>query len=89
MATDYEARIADLETELDVLKGAQAGMMTVLTSLIAKHPDHEQLLLVMASMLEILESRSRLSPVAQAIARSVVEELQRTRPVQADIRPLG
>lgn len=78
---------------MEQLLGFQAGITVVLASLIAKHPDHDQLQLHITTALETALADQgpwqMLSETQKAAAREYVEGLQRTAAARGAIRPLG
>lgn len=92
MSKSPEERIAALEREVETLLGMIAGLQVAAVSLVAKHHDHEQLVMHLATVTEILDAGSlgrTLSPKQRDVARTVLESLQRIEAKPGAIRPLG
>jgi hypothetical protein len=83
-----DSRIAILEREVEALRAIQAGITVVLASLIAKHHDHDQLQLHIATMLELTALQAPLNDRQRAVLRDYVESLQRLQPA-GPIDPLA
>jgi hypothetical protein len=83
-------RIEALEKSVGVLRGMLVGYQLALTSLVAKHPDPEQLKLHLAGLLEWTAngSLSKLNPADLEVARSVIDALIAVTPVTVKIDPL-
>lgn len=88
--TDQE-RIAQLEREAESMLGIQAGLMLVISSLIATHQDYQKLNLHLAGSIEHIDTayRSSLSDRGLQSARSTAEWLLRTEEVRGEIDLLG
>jgi len=83
----YDALAGEVETML----GVQAGLTMVLTALIAKHHDYDQMQLVLTSVVERADQGAwkALTVKQRDVARSVAESLQQIQRVRTEIRPLG
>ena len=88
---DVEAVFADLTLGFETLLGVQAAYLIVLSAIIAKHPDQDQLKLVMTGILEQADMGAFAggSDRQRSAMRETVEQLLRTAPVIGQIRPLG
>ena len=89
MSAELEHRVRALESEAETMLGMIAGLQTVVMSLIAMHPNHDQLQLHIAGGLEMMDKPDGpLAGRSAEVMRIVVEELQRLKPVRGKIDPL-
>jgi hypothetical protein len=82
----------EISSTVDTLLATQAGITVALTSLIAMHPNYQQLQMHLVSTLEIALNGSLgavLTERQKIQARDYVEVLQQMREVRGKIDPLG
>lgn len=78
-----EERLQALEREAETMLGMIAGYQVVLSALIRKHPNPDQLKLDLATLAEVADAGAlgqALSEKQRRVAREVVEQLQRLKP---------
>lgn len=88
---DAERGYAKLHSEFETLLGMVAGITTILSSVIAKHPNYDQFQLHLTSLVELAENGAlgkSLNSRQKEVARTYVEQLQLIQEVRGDIRPL-
>ncbi len=81
-----------LQAELDTLVATQAGLMAIVGSLMATHPDYEKFQLHLTGLLEVLltgEAGKPFTEKQRQQAREFVETLQHLNKAPAKIEPLG
>jgi hypothetical protein len=81
-----------LQAELDTLVATQAGLMAIVGSLMATHPDYEKFQLHLTGLLEVLltgEAGKRFSETQRQQAREFVETLQHLNRAPSKIEPLA
>jgi hypothetical protein len=81
-----------LQSELDTLVATQAGLMAIVGSLMATHPDYEKLQLHLTGLLEVLltgEGGKTFTGKQRQQAREFVETLQHLNKAPAKIEPLA
>ncbi len=81
-----------LQAELDTLVATQAGLMAIVGSLMATHPDYEKFQLHLTGLLEVLltgEAGKRFSETQRRQAREFVETLQHLNKAPLKIEPLS
>ncbi|MBP9907484.1 MAG: hypothetical protein KBF66_18200 [Rhodoferax sp.] len=81
-----------LQAELDTLVATQAGLMAIVGSLMATHPDYEKFQLHLTGLLEVLLTGEPGKPFTEKQrqqAREFVETLQHLNKAPAKIEPLG
>jgi len=81
-----------LQAELDTLVATQAGLMAIVGSLMATHPDYEKFQLHLTGLLEVLltgEAGKAFTEKQRQQAREFVETLQHLNKAPAKIEPLG
>ncbi|HOE42725.1 MAG TPA: hypothetical protein PLB25_14000 [Rhodoferax sp.] len=81
-----------LQCELDSLVATQAGLMAIVGSLMATHPDYEKFQLHLTGLLEVLltgDAGKTFTQRQRLQAREFVETLQHLNKAPAKIEPLG
>ena len=81
-----------LQSELDTLVATQAGLMAIVGSLMATHPDYEKFQLHLTGLLEILlsgEAGKTFTKNQRQQAREFVETLQHLNKAPEKIEPLA
>jgi hypothetical protein len=81
-----------LQAELDTLVATQAGLMAIVGSLMATHPDYEKFQLHLTGLLEVLltgEAGKRFSETQRQQSREFVETLQHLNRAPSKIEPLA
>ncbi|BCO25797.1 hypothetical protein MIZ03_0676 [Rhodoferax lithotrophicus] len=82
----------ELHSELDTLVATQAGLMAIVGSLMATHPEYEKFQLHLTGLLEVLltgEAGKNFSPKQRQQARDFVETLQHLNKAPSKIEPLA
>lgn len=82
----------DMEHEIEVMLGVQAGIITVLSALIATHPNHAQLQLAIARQCEhVAQSslRPKLSDAGREAAETLCSSLQQIAAAPQESDPLS
>jgi hypothetical protein len=80
-----------LQYELDTLIATQAGIMAIVGSLMATHPEYEKFQLHLTGLLEVLlagEAGKTFTPKQRQQAREFVETLQHLNKAPAKIEPI-
>jgi hypothetical protein len=80
-----------LQSELDTLIATQAGLMAIVGSLMATHPEYEKFQLHLTGLLEVLlagEAGTKFTPKQRQQAREFVETLQHLNKAPAKIEPI-
>lgn len=81
-----------LQSELDTLVATQAGLMAIVGSLMATHPDFERFQLHLTGLLEVLltgDAGQAFTQQQRQQAREFVEMLQHLNKAPAKIDPLA
>ena len=81
-----------LQSELDTLIATQAGLMAIVGSLMATHPQYERFQLHLTGLLEVLlagDAGKTFSASQRQQAREFVETLQHLNKAPAIIEPLA
>ncbi len=81
-----------LQAELDTLVATQAGLMAIVGSLMATHPDYEKFQLHLTGLLEVMltgDAGKRFSETQRQQAREFVETLQHLNKAPSKIEPLA
>lgn len=81
-----------LHAELDTLVATQAGLMAIVGSLMATHPDYEKFQLHLTGLLEVLltgEAAKPFTELQRHQAREFVETLQHLNKAPQTIEPLS
>ncbi|HEY8904567.1 MAG TPA: hypothetical protein VIM63_00870 [Rhodoferax sp.] len=81
-----------LHAELDTLVATQAGLMAIVGSLMATHPDYERFQLHLTGLLEVLltgEAGKPFTEMQRQQAREFVETLQYLNKAPHKIEPLS
>ena len=81
-----------LQAELDTLVATQAGLMAIVGSLMATHPDYERFQLHLTGLLEVLltgEASKPFTEMQRQQAREFVETLQHLNKAPSKIEPLA
>ena len=81
-----------LQSELDTLVATQAGLMAIVGSLMATHPEYEKFQLHLTGLLEVLlagDAGKTFTETQRQQARVFVETLQHLNKAPAKIEPLG
>jgi len=81
-----------LHSELDTLVATQAGLMAIVGSLMATHPDYEKFQLHLTGLLEVLltgEAGRSFTERQRQQAREFVETLQHLNKAPSKIEPLA
>ena len=81
-----------LHAELDTLVATQAGLMAIVGSLMATHPDYERFQLHLTGLLEVLltgEAGKPFTEMQRQQAREFVETLQHLNKAPHKIEPLS
>ncbi|MBP9735140.1 MAG: hypothetical protein KBD82_05820 [Rhodoferax sp.] len=84
-------KIEQLHSELDTLVATQAGLMAIVGSLMATHPEYEKFQLHLTGLLEVLlagEAGTKFTPKQRQQAREFVETLQHLNKAPAKIEPI-
>jgi hypothetical protein len=84
-------KIEQLQSELDTLVATQAGLMAIVGSLMATHPEYEKFQLHLTGLLEVLlagEAGTKFTPKQRQQAREFVETLQHLNKAPAKIEPI-
>ena len=82
----------DLQAELDTLIATQAGLMAIIGSLMATHPDYEKFQLHLTGLLEVLltgNAGKTFTSRQRQQARDFVQMLQNINKAPARIEPLA
>ncbi|MBK9444066.1 MAG: hypothetical protein IPN53_23355 [Comamonadaceae bacterium] len=82
----------DLQAELDTLIATQAGLMAIIGSLMATHPDYEKFQLHLTGLLEVLltgNAGKTFTSRQRQQARDFVQMLQNINKAPAKIEPLA
>ena len=82
----------DLQAELDTLIATQAGLMAIIGSLMATHPDYEKFQLHLTGLLEVLltgNAGKTFTGRQRQQARDFVQMLQNINKAPAKIEPLA
>lgn len=82
----------NLHRELDTLVATQAGLMAIVGSLMATHPDYEKFQLHLTGLLEVLltgEAGTSFTEQQRQQARDFVETLQHLNKAPSRIEPLA
>ena len=82
----------ELQSEIDTLVATQAGLMAIVGSLMATHPDYQKLQLHLTGLLEILltgEAGKTFTEKQRHQAREFVETLQHINQAPVKIEPLA
>lgn len=82
----------DLQAELDALIATQAGLMAIIGSLMATHPDYEKFQLHLTGLLEVLltgNAGKTFTSRQRQQARDFVQMLQNINKAPAKIEPLA
>jgi len=82
----------ELQSELDTLVATQAGLMAIVGSLMATHPDYEKFQLHLTGLLEVLltgEAGKTFTKKQRHQAREFVETLQNINQAPIKIAPLA
>ena len=82
----------ELQSELDTMVATQAGIMAIVGSLMATHPDYDKFQLHLTGLLEVLltgDAGQNFSPKQRQQARDFVETLQHLNQAPAKIEPLA
>ena len=85
-------KIDQLHSELDTLVATQAGLMAIVGSLMATHPDFDKLQLHLTGLLEVLlsgDAGKTFTERQRQQAREFVETLQHINKAPAKIEPLA
>jgi hypothetical protein len=85
-------KIDQLHAELDTLIATQAGLMAIVGSLMATHPDYEKFQLHLTGLLEVLlsgEAGKNFTERQRLQAREFVETLQHLNKAPLKIEPLA
>lgn len=80
-----------LQSELDTLIATQAGLMAIVGSLMATHPEYEKFQLHLTGLLEVLlagEAGTKFTPKQRQQAREFVETLQHLNKAPSKIEPI-
>ena len=80
-----------LQYELDTLIATQAGIMAIVGSLMATHPEYEKFQLHLTGLLEVLlagEAGKKFTAKQRQQAREFVETLQHLNKAPAKIEPI-
>ncbi|MDR3368085.1 hypothetical protein [Rhodoferax sp.] len=81
-----------LQAELDTMVATQAGLMAIVGSLMATHPDYERFQLHLTGLLEVLltgEASKPFTETQRQQAREFVETLQHLNKAPLKIEPLS
>ena len=84
--------IDQLHAELDTLVATQAGLMAIVGSLMATHPDYEKFQLHLTGLLEVLlsgDAGKNFTEKQSHQAREFVETLQHLNKAPLKIEPLA
>jgi len=82
----------DLQAELDTLIATQAGLMAIVGSLMATHPDYEKFQLHLTGLLEVLltgDAGKTFNRRQRQQARDFVQTLQNINKAPTKIEPLA
>ncbi|MBP9907707.1 MAG: hypothetical protein KBF66_19345 [Rhodoferax sp.] len=85
-------KLEELHRELDTLVATQAGLMAIVGSLMATHPDYEKFQLHLTGLLEVLltgKAGTNFTERQRQQAREFVETLQHLNKAPSRIEPLG
>ncbi len=85
-------KIEQLHAELDTLVATQAGLMAIVGSLMATHPDYDRFQLHLTGLLEVLlggNAGKNFTETQRQQAREFVETLQHLNKAPQKIEPLA
>ncbi len=85
-------KIDQLHAELDTLVATQAGLMAIVGSLMATHPDYDRFQLHLTGLLEVLlggNAGGNFTETQRQQAREFVETLQHLNKAPQKIEPLA
>lgn len=89
---NYPMKKDDVHSELDTMVATQAGLMAIVGSLMATHPDYDKFQLHLTGLLEVLltgEAGQNFTPQQRQQARDFVETLQHLNKAPPKIDPLS